>query len=484
VSQQKTTLGTFGFNIFLLITINALIKPFYLFGIDRTVQNDLGAEGYGLYWVYFNFVFLFQIVGDLGVQNFSQQWISRQRGSVQSTLPRTLGFKFVLTGLFMAVVLAFGFLQGHVQENPFIFLLICLNFVLNSWVMFLRTKVSGLGHYTLDSVLSALDKLIVILIMSYWIWGSVEGYDLTDFILAQTIGYGLVVLVLWIWIRVKLGRLSINWSKTSMLAILKRTYPYALAVFLMTIFTRIDVVMLDNLLTDAAYHAGVYAGGMRLLDAANTLGLLFAGLLLPMYSNASRSGQPPRELAVSAWHLLFSIAFPVSVICWVFGTEIAELLYTEADAYWGKVLAILMLTFVIRSTDYVFGSLLTAYERLSFMNRIFGWAVLINVGMNFWLIPMYQAEGAAYATLISQAFVVVIFFWAAHRYILQTGLWGALAKGVLFATLCLLSVGFIRQIDGSWMFQVLLILLASGILSLLLGMVQPLFAWIRIGKKE
>jgi O-antigen/teichoic acid export membrane protein len=168
----------------------------------------------------------------------------------------------------------------------------------------------------------------------------------------------------------------------------------------------------------------------------------------------------------------------------VFGTEIAELLYTEADAYWGKVLAILMLTFVIRSTDYVFGSLLTAYERLSFMNRIFGWAVLINVGMNFWLIPTYQAEGAAYATLISQAFVVVIFFWAAHRYILQTGLWGALAKGILFAVLCLLSVGLIRQLEGSWMFQVLLILLASGILSVLLGMVQPLFAWIRIGKKE
>ncbi|MFT5621837.1 MAG: hypothetical protein ACI9QR_002178, partial [Flavobacteriaceae bacterium] len=45
-------------NIFLLIFVNLLVKPLWIFGIDLHVQNTVGAENYGFYFVIFNFSFL------------------------------------------------------------------------------------------------------------------------------------------------------------------------------------------------------------------------------------------------------------------------------------------------------------------------------------------------------------------------------------------------------------------------------------------
>ena len=54
-----------------------LIKPFWIFGIDRTVQNMIGTEQYGLYYALFNFSFLFNIFLDLGITNFNNRNISQ-----------------------------------------------------------------------------------------------------------------------------------------------------------------------------------------------------------------------------------------------------------------------------------------------------------------------------------------------------------------------------------------------------------------------
>ncbi|MEZ4982584.1 MAG: hypothetical protein R2769_13575 [Saprospiraceae bacterium] len=40
----------FNLNIIMLVAINLLIKPFFIFGIDRTVQNVVGTSEYGMYF--------------------------------------------------------------------------------------------------------------------------------------------------------------------------------------------------------------------------------------------------------------------------------------------------------------------------------------------------------------------------------------------------------------------------------------------------
>ena len=49
MSQKK-----FVTNLALLLFLNLLIKPFWILGIDREVQNLVGEKEYGLYFALFN----------------------------------------------------------------------------------------------------------------------------------------------------------------------------------------------------------------------------------------------------------------------------------------------------------------------------------------------------------------------------------------------------------------------------------------------
>ena len=63
-------------NIIFLLFLNLLVKPFWILGIDREVQNLLGDASYGTYQALFNFSYLFYILLDLGITNFNSRAVS------------------------------------------------------------------------------------------------------------------------------------------------------------------------------------------------------------------------------------------------------------------------------------------------------------------------------------------------------------------------------------------------------------------------
>lgn len=86
-----------------------------------------------------------------------------------------------------------------------------------------------------------------------------------------------------------------------------------------------------------------------------------------------------------------------------------------------------MLTIVPQAIDYMYGSLLIAAGKLRFLNRVFIFTILVNIGLNLWLIPVMGAYGAALTTVISQLIVGVAFAWKCHTSILENSFlsyWG------------------------------------------------------------
>ncbi len=64
-------------NLFFLLTLNILIKSFWILGIDRGIQNAVSAQEYGVYFALLNFTFLFNILLDFGITNYNNRMIAR-----------------------------------------------------------------------------------------------------------------------------------------------------------------------------------------------------------------------------------------------------------------------------------------------------------------------------------------------------------------------------------------------------------------------
>ncbi len=391
-------------NLLLLLFFNLLIKPLYIFGIDRTIQNKVGEDAYGMYFTWFNFTFIFQIISDLGTTYFNNSYLSQNRHLLNKYFPSIFQLKIILSLIYIVVCVLAGQLFGYGGVSFYLMVAIQL---LISMILFLRTNISGMGFYKLDSYVSVADKLFLILALGIMLFlpNYFGNISIERFIQTQFWCY-LLLLMLLIGINKKIGVSffgKIDYSKITYF--FQKSYPFAIVVILMSLYTRSDAIFIEKLLPDGAFHAGVYAAAYRLLDAANMIGYLFAALLLPMFARLLKTKENLEELLQTSLKIIvsFSIGFSIAVFVW--RNDLIRMLNHEANEYWGNVLGFLMLTFIPVSINYIFGTFLTAKQSLKKMYPIFLIGILINVGLNLLLIPHYQALGAALSTLVTQLFI-------------------------------------------------------------------------------
>jgi len=163
----------FASNLLLLLAINAIVKPLYLFGVDLGIQNTVGTEEYGLYATWFSFAFLFGAIYDLGL---------------------------------------------------------------------LRTNLGAQGSYRFNSVVSVVDRLLLILVLGALLLNPAW----TDFISIELF-FVAQIATLMLTIGVAIGGTDLEpgqrWWSTNSLEVKKLLFaslPYGLTLLLSTAFTRID----------------------------------------------------------------------------------------------------------------------------------------------------------------------------------------------------------------------------------------------------
>lgn len=401
-------------NIGLLLGLNLLIKPFYIFGIERNVQNTVGEEAFGEYATLFTFTFLLQIINDFGLQNFNNRAISRRPRRLDNYFSNILFLKIFLGTLFIVISFGAAYLWGYTDKSLWpIFIFFCVNHILISFNLYLRSNISGIGLYRTDSLISALDKTLLIGICAFLLWGNAASpFRIEYFVYAQTASLFLTAATAFfiVFRQIKHFKPRINFQ--FLRRILRNSFPYALVIFLMTLYTRIDIIMIEKMLPDGDVQTGIYAAAFRLLDACNMIGFLFAGLLMPMFSklltNLKKTRQELQSLTELSLQMVWAGALTLSVTVFFFREQVMVELYAKATPYWGEILGWLILTFVAMSGTYIFGTLLTANGSMRKMNVLFAAGIVINIVLNILLISQTKAAGAALATFLTQTFVLLL----------------------------------------------------------------------------
>jgi O-antigen/teichoic acid export membrane protein len=434
-------------NILFLIAINLLIKPLYIFGIDRTVQNRVGESVYGIYAALFSFAFLLQIVNDFGVQNFNSREIAQNRHLLTRYLSGILSLKIILAAIYLCflTVVAFVF-RYETRYYPMILSLGLYNILL-SLSTYLRSNVASLGLYSMNSFLSVLDRLLLLFICPILLFVEPfrSSFQIEWFIHAQNFTLFITILFSFRVSYRKVEWFHIHFNRPFLVYILRGAMPYALAIFLMTIYTRTDMVMLERMLVDGDRQAGIYISGYRLLDAVNVLGILFAGLLLPMFSRQIKEGESVTALLRFSFQLIMVAALTCAGTVWFFRADIMQLLYHEATPFSGDVLGVLMCSFVAISGTYIYSTLIGAAGAVERMNRTFIIAFVLNIALNIVLIPSYKALGAAYSTFITQFFVLFSLVYLSKKLVPSTHEKGGLrwSLSIIGFAIAVFSIGFL-----------------------------------------
>ena len=397
-------------SLFLIVFLNLLVKPFYILGIDAEVQNRVGEEVYGNYFSLLNFSFLLNILLDLGITNYNTRNIAQHPQLLKKHFFKILSLRFMLFLLYAVMTVFSGMLVGYDSYEMYLLLILMVNQFLVAVVQFSRSNFAGMHLFKTDALISVLDRTLLIIFCALMLWGNILGdqFQIEWFIYAQTLAYGLSAIFSLVMLSAKVGSFKLQIKKTFSIAILKQSFPYALLIFLMMMYNRVDAVMIERLLTDGNEQAGIYAQGFRILDAVNMFALLFAGLLLPIFARLIKQKEDVRGMMELALRILLVFSITAAIFGFVYQDELLGWRYPSATETSFVTFGYLILAFIPVSITYVFGTLLTANGSMRQLNMMALFGVALNVILNFFLIQEYKAEGAAMATLITQIVTALI----------------------------------------------------------------------------
>jgi len=461
-------------NLTLLIFLNLLIKPIWFFGIEVGVQNQVGEEIYGFYFSLFNFAFILNMLLDFGINNYNNRAISRDHTRLKGHLAAIIPLKLFLSLIYAGVVLVSGKILGYSHEQFQMLWILVLNQFLASFILYFRTNISGLQLYRTDSLLSVLDRSLMILFTGLLLWGNImqRPFQIEWFVYAQTASYTLTLITSASIVRFRSGSFFHLFSISGSLKILRASYPFALLILLMALFNRVDSVMLERLLENGREQAGIYAQSFRIFEAATQFSLLFAMLLLPMFSRMIQLKQDVNALVRTALPLLMVTALSVVCIAYYYKFEIIDLLYKAHTPYSSNIFGILMIGFLFVSISYLYGTLLTANHNLRQLNIAATITVILNIGLNLVLIPRHQAMGAAISSLVSQGFYAITQMFLTYRLLSIPANKDIYIKLAAFLAINLLAGYLSLQIPG-WIPGLLLLAVSCLGSAFLLGLFRP-----------
>ena len=454
-------------NIIFLLFINLLIKPFWILGIDAAVQNTVGDTSYGLYLAISQFSYLFYILLDLGLTNFNSRNIAQHNQLLSKHFVGISQAKIFLTVIYFTVIFIVGWIIGYRGEQMKILAIVGFNQVLLSFILYVRSNISALLLFKTDSILSVLDRILMILICSFLLWSGLfprENFNIYWYIYSQTFSY-IVTLVIAIFIVLKhTGKLTIRINIPFVIMIIKKSLPYALLVLLMSFYNRLEPVLIERILPEdiAATQTGLYARAWRLFDAGNNISYLFSVILLPLFAAVIKEKGDLQGLVKQSFSIILSMTCIIAVLCIFFSKEFMELLYPQQDGELlsafearisesSKILIVLMGSFVSISVTYIFGTLLTANGNLKYLNIVAAGGVVLNLTLNFIFIPRFQAFGAAFTSLCVQFTTCVIQFLIAKKiFDIQLGasFW---LKLVIFIVAISLTTYFVSLQCQNWL---------------------------------
>ena len=212
--------------------------------------------------------------------------------------------------------------------------------------------------------------------------------------------------------------------------LLKEALPLALSSVIWTIYYQIDMVMLSPMQGDAA--VGVYSAAHKLFEPFSLIPMALMMSLFPIMSEAFKTS---RERLIKSYRLgikyLLIMALPIAIGTALLSDKIILLIYGTEFAESAIVLQILIWALVFNFVNSLLLQLLISIDEQKLNTLSTGICAIVNIALNFILIPILSYNGAAIATVATHAVLFIASFYFVSKHLQMLSIHKIVIKPVI-----------------------------------------------------
>lgn len=190
------------------------------------------------------------------------------------------------------------------------------------------------------------------------------------------------------------------------LNMVKMSIPFALIGLFSYVFTKVDIFMLYKL--KGAEDAGYYSAVVRVLDIIIAFVMMIMGPVYPRLAYVINKESIEKALRIINITVKYTAvaAAPFVLIIAVFNEKFTEILL-GSDFYESKyIFAVLIWGIFIMVFRVIPQYALNSAKYTKILTILFGIIMLISIGLNLWIIPLYSYMGAAFVNLFCNILIL------------------------------------------------------------------------------
>lgn len=417
----------------LLDALFPLVSAAYL---GRVLLSDgVGKVAYAQ-----NIAQYFVLAASLGIPNYGIREIARRRKDEKQTTELFSSLFFinlistlVCTVLYYALVLNLPYFSSRRLISLTAGLLIVFNAFNVDWFY------QGQEAFKYIAIRSFAVKVISLAAIFVFIRSS-EDYVRYMFVIVMTTGANYIINML----KLKQFGIRLTWHGIKILPHMKPIFIMLGTTVAIELYTMLDTTML-GLLCDER-NVGYYTNAMKVVKIIITVITAIGGTLLPHLSQYHMEGDDEAcgRIVSRVFEIMLFLFLPCCVGLMLTADDLMVVMFGESFAPAGTTLRIAALLTLALGFSNLFGTqvLLTFGEEKKLLWCTIAGA-LSNVCLNFYLIPRFSQNGAAVASVISEALVTVCCVGFSRKHI-HVGLRaGYLGKTVLAAAVMSILTWFV-----------------------------------------
>jgi O-antigen/teichoic acid export membrane protein len=364
----------------------------------------LGTAEYGKFVFALGLGTTFETLMDFGLNQVAIRAVARDNSAALRIFRNALGLKIPWALAAMATLMVAA---AVLRNEPDVRLACCLvggSLVLRSYMLIVRGVLQGLERFGWDSLVVITDRLLLLLAGSLALWAGtgLQGLGVA-FVISRAVALVLAALLA----RAQIGPVGISLDRGLWRELQWTAIPLGLFLVVINLYSRVDVIMLGVLRTDA--EVGFYTNAFSIYEGLtylpSVLSAVFAPRLAAYYVTDRRKH---RTLAVGGIALAAGCALAVGAVTFVVAEPLVTRLfgpqYSAAASPLRVMSAGLALVYVIWILHTIAISM--NRERLLLVTGVVG--LVAKVALNAWLIPRSGPTGAAAAVVTAEAISITV----------------------------------------------------------------------------
>lgn len=398
----------------LFLLFGRVIGIIFGFSYMMYAARYLGAEGFGTLNFGLSFTLVYGLLADLGLSPLITREVARDKTLASKYIWNAILLKGILVIIVFALIKVSINMLGYPEQTAKVVYLLALFTIIASFTGLFNAIFQAfeeMEYYSIGLILNSVLMFIAVLVAINL------GFDVVYFVSVYVIVATIVLLYSFLICIRKFISPKIEIELHFWKQILKESIPFWITNAFMMIYFKIDMIMLSVMKGDAT--VGWYAASYTLIDALTFIPVVLMSVMYPVFSRLYINNENALNLAIEKlYKILILISIPVGIGTTVLAEKIIVFIY--GIEYTPSIIALKILIWasVLSFINCIPATVLNSMDKQRNVMIFTCSGTILNILLNYLLIPRMSLEGAGIATVATELFLGLLMFqevWKKHE---------------------------------------------------------------------